>query len=254
MGLDLLGLGSAASGLGSLAGGFFGAKQAKKSNKLAMRQFNAQMDQSIQRRVKDAQAAGIHPLFALGASVGASPTLHAGQSDTGSMIGEAIAGAGRAATNYAASKGLQRVQAAQIRSAEASATRDEAEAQLALSRAKTIEQEFTSRGHDGFSGEAKLYPYGEKPASHGLVFGPAKHVAPEVPYSQSMGVRAGNIPERIRVVGRDGRAIDVINPELEFEFLPELLWARQKAQYWTTDQMTKFEQWMKRNGIRFHRR
>lgn len=151
MPLDLLGLGAAASGIGSIAGGLLGASSAKKSQKEAKRQFNLQLNESVQRRVADAKAAGIHPLFALGASVGASPTMHAGQSDTGSMVGEAISGAGRAATNYAQAKGLSAVQAAQIRSAEANATRDEAEAQLALSRSKRLEQDMTSRGHDSLS-------------------------------------------------------------------------------------------------------
>ena len=44
----------------------------------AQAQFDAQMDESIQRRVKDAELAGIHPLFAMGASSGASPTISAG--------------------------------------------------------------------------------------------------------------------------------------------------------------------------------
>lgn len=63
--------------------------------KMAREQFAAQMDESVQRRVKDAQAAGIHPLFALGGSVGASPTVSTGgyaqpPASTGSGIGDAL--------------------------------------------------------------------------------------------------------------------------------------------------------------------
>lgn len=182
MPLDLLALGSAATGLGSLASGFLGAKSSKKSLKEARRQFNAQMDESIQRRVADAKAAGVHPLFALGASVGASPTTIAGQSNTGSMVGESIAEAGRAVSNYAQGKGLQRVQQAQIRSAEANATRDEAEAQLALARAKKLEQDLGSQGRDALSA----------PEAEGLVTFPLPNTTtldPPVPIVTNKGKR-----------------------------------------------------------------
>lgn len=247
--MGLLDVGAALSGIGSVAGAVGSFSNAKKSGKEARRQFNQQMNESIQRRVADARAAGVHPLFALGASVGASPTITAGQYGSGSAVGDALQGVGGAIKGYSAAKGLQRMQAAQIRSAEASAARDEAEAQLALSNAKRVEQDMASRGHDGF----QMHAYGAK-KSPDLVFGPAEFVAPQVPFSQEVGVRAGNIPERIRMTGRDGRTIDVINPEANFEFLPELLWARQKAQYWTTDQMERFAQWLKKKGIKFHRR
>ena len=50
-------------------------RQRAKDRALAREQFDAQMDESIQRRIADAEKAGIHPLFAMGASVGAAPTL-----------------------------------------------------------------------------------------------------------------------------------------------------------------------------------
>lgn len=46
--------------------------------KQAQHQFDQQMDMSVTRRVRDAVNAGVHPLFALGASVGASPTIASG--------------------------------------------------------------------------------------------------------------------------------------------------------------------------------
>ena len=56
----------------AIAGGaaVLGSLTGSKGRKAATDQFNAQMDTSIQRRVVDAKKAGIHPLFALGGSVG----------------------------------------------------------------------------------------------------------------------------------------------------------------------------------------
>lgn len=95
--------------------------------KLAKDQFSAQMDQSIQRRVADAKKAGIHPLFALGSSPGASPTFIAGQSP----IGSAAASVARTVVTKGASKVLglgSQLQKAQLRAINASASRDEAAA------------------------------------------------------------------------------------------------------------------------------
>lgn len=50
---------------------------------LAAGQFNAQMDETIQRRVADGLKAGINPLAAIGASANVSPTIHAGGSSGG---------------------------------------------------------------------------------------------------------------------------------------------------------------------------
>ena len=117
-------------GLLDLGGGIADYKQAEKARKQAQHQFDQQMDHSVRRRVEDAQRAGIHPLFALGGSVGSSPTLSAGGgSPSGSAVGDS----------------LQRLLAL---NAEASAKRDEAEAQLALSQAKKIEQETHAMGRD----------------------------------------------------------------------------------------------------------
>ena len=96
---------------------------------MAQRQFDAQMDEQVQRRVADAEKAGIHPLFALGASVGASPTLSSGGRTQGSEAARAAQGLAR---NLAA---------AQI-------AKTEAEAQLAASQAARVRQDMNSQGRD----------------------------------------------------------------------------------------------------------
>ena len=79
-------LGSIISGVGSLIGGNSAAKAAKKEND---RQYDLARN-SIKYRVEDAQNAGIHPLYAMGA-----PTLSSSMQSTGQM-GQAVADAASA--------------------------------------------------------------------------------------------------------------------------------------------------------------
>lgn len=92
-----------------IVGGLFGSKSDKKAEAAAeaqrlqaQHQFDQQMDHKIRRQVADAKRAGIHPLYALGGSIGASPTISIaggnipGQSQLGSHMADAahnIAGA-----------------------------------------------------------------------------------------------------------------------------------------------------------------
>ncbi len=130
---------------GSLLGGLLGSssskKQAKKDRAMAQAQFDAQMDETIQRRVKDARSAGLHPLFALGASPGASPTAHiSGQSDSGSFMAE---GLGTAARSIA--KGMDPLQKAQIIKLSSAAKLDDAQAQVLRDK----ERNGTQTGNSG---------------------------------------------------------------------------------------------------------
>ena len=67
----------------------------------------------IRTRVADATAAGLHPLYALGASGGApaggSPSFMLGQSQSGSYLGPGIAAAGRAIGRAVSRGGRQRI-------------------------------------------------------------------------------------------------------------------------------------------------
>lgn len=167
MSLELLSLGL------DFMGGLMGQSNARRNFQLqqqglqqAQRQFDAQMDQSVQRRVKDAQAAGVHPLFALGASVGASPTISANASQ-GDNQGNPMQSA---LTAMAATLGV-------IEQNKASAKRDEAEAQLLDSERRRIEQELSQRGQD--KSVVNTYPYGTKVAP-ATDLGPVEPVVPQV--------------------------------------------------------------------------
>lgn len=125
---------------GSLLGGLFGSKQSDLPSQRAQAQFDQQMDHSVRRRVEDAKRAGLHPLFALGASPGASPTAHiSGQSDSGSLIGEGI---GQAARSVA--KAFDPATQAQLKNIESSTEANFAQAQLYRSQAKRAEVEANS--------------------------------------------------------------------------------------------------------------
>lgn len=220
-----------------LLGGIMGRKSQKRAtdaqNRLyqqslnqAQGQFDAQMDQSIQRRVSDAKKAGVHPLFAMGASVGASPTLSAGQpprQPTGSAMGDAL-------TAMSEKLGFNRVNAAQ-------AARDEAEAQLLNSQRKRIELELMSQGRDG----ARTYAYGEKPVEQGsdVAYGQPTFYQPEIP-KHAPGkphLVAGTKPGFIEIKMPDGRVVENYDPDLGLDEIGQINYALERARHYTTDAM-----------------
>lgn len=227
MSLELLSLGA------EFMGGLLGHSQQRKAArqnqrnyeyglKQAQAQFDAQMDQSVQRRVADAKKAGVHPLFALGASVGSSPTLSAGQpprAPTGSAMGRALEGMAR-------SLGV-------IEQNRASARRDEAEAALLASQTKRLEQEMSARGRD--SPSVRTYPYGTQPAAEDFKLGPAEYYMPQVPLSQRPGVRAGTEPGTIDVILPDRRKINIPSPDIGLDEIAQIDYAYQRAKHKTAD-------------------
>ncbi len=83
--------GSILSGLGSVVGGLFGSSAAKKDRKAQL----AYAQNGIQWRVNDAKKAGIHPLYALGASTPSytpvgSGGLANGIANAGNAIGAGV--------------------------------------------------------------------------------------------------------------------------------------------------------------------
>ena len=117
------GIGSALSGIGSVASAFSSDKPDYKHLK-----------KGIQWRVNDAKQAGVHPLYALGASVG-SPTI-----TTGSTGGDALQALGSVASQYGQATSQKAITAQQIKESEAltqshlaRAARDAMETQVSAS-------------------------------------------------------------------------------------------------------------------------
>ncbi|AXL14872.1 DNA pilot protein [Microviridae sp.] len=224
------------------------------SQKQAQGQFDSQMDESITRRVADAKNAGVHPLFALGASVGASPTLSSGNApkvETGSGMGDALA---RVADRIGESSRNK-----------AAAARDEAEAALLNSQRKRLESDFMSRGRDGSS--VKTYPYGEKPVEGPIQFGPDSprgkptYFSPEIPqHGKNPGVVAGTRPGEVRVRLADGSEMNLYDPDLGLDEIGQVRYVFQrmlhydrKASAWTKTQIKSAWQKAKKEFKSFKR-
>ncbi len=95
-------IGPILQGVGAVASAIGGGS--RKGRVTDVDQWNAWRDEhAVRRRVKDAELAGIHPLFALGASV-SSPTIGGGGSVAKAGIGRAVSGVGRSFSAYEAGK------------------------------------------------------------------------------------------------------------------------------------------------------
>ena len=224
--LDILSLGA------SVLGRSDAKKQAQRNRKESRRQFDAQMDESVQRRVEDARKAGIHPLFALGASVGASPTATFGGEPTGSGIGDAL--------NAIANRYSDRERS--------EAERNRAEAELLRTERKRLEQDLVSRGRDG--AQVRTYPVGAKKGPglsfSEVEFGPHEFYNPPVPLSKQTGVVAGTLPGTVDVIFPDGRKIRTFSSELEADEIKQFDILYQRAVHkgsdgfmWLRDQLRK---------------
>jgi hypothetical protein len=173
-------LGSIISAGGSLAGGLLSGKQSNKQANKAWRRQQEVAKNRLQWTVADAKKAGLHPLFALGAGGGSSAGgFIQGQSPMGSAIADAAAhiGSGLAGRKTGGEKLLAQ---AQIESINSQTRRNDAEAALALSRARRVADEANYR-QDG------LLQTGDE--STGVPSGKITPKAPEV-RSTTRGDRA----------------------------------------------------------------
>lgn len=239
--LDLLQLGLSAFGMGQANRANRKQWEAyQQQNAISQQQFREQMDTSVQRRVADAKKAGIHPLFAMGASVGASPTFQSGQAPTGSGMGDAIAG-------LAESLGMVDLNRAATERDRAAAKRDLAESQYLDTQKRLMMADFMSRGRDG----ARTYPYGSKKAGDAKVeYGPMgdpEFYRPQIPqHGSNPGIVAGTRPGEIDVKMADGSTVRLYDPDLgldeigqvRYVFQRMLHWDR-KASAWTKTQLRK---------------
>lgn len=222
-----------------LLGGAIGQSQQSKSQKRALwqaqKQFDAQMDESVQRRVKDAKAAGIHPLFALGASSGASPTITTdGQSAGPNPMQSALTAMAR--------------QLGVIESNHASAKRDEAEAALLDSQRKRIELDLL--GPSGNDAEAQVsagvttFPLDP---DTGRYLGPVEYYKPEIPHTQPgrPGTSAGRGPAYKEFQRDDGSVIRLYNEDLQADEIGQVWLALQE----TGNKGRQFANWLKQKGL-----
>lgn len=155
------------SGGFNLAGGLLGRSKRSSSQKhidyynslrasqawSAERAAHLERNRQIRLRVRDARLAGLHPLFALGASVNnqpASPTIvGGGQSDSGSLVGDALRETGQFISRYMSDREERergaRLMTLQERESAARVRESEANAKLAEVRASVAAQQANSR-------------------------------------------------------------------------------------------------------------
>lgn len=216
-GLDLLALGL------DFMGGLMGKKSEDRQNRLQMQearnQFNAQMDQSVQRRVKDATKAGVHPLFALGASVGASPTISA----QGEQRGDP----------RAAALGQMAATLNSLETNKAQAARDHAQAALFDSERKRIEQSLNAEGQDATALRKSGVRTIPLPASSGPYTGPLEVIPSQQiaakPYDR--GVEGGDHPLRRDYVDDTGQVIRGFSSESQMDEISQGKIAAAKARW-----------------------
>lgn len=186
-------------------GGLFGARSARKDaarlRRQQQRQFDESMDRTIQRRVRDAQLAGIHPLAALGATAGSGPTL------TGAGVGaegEAISRAGAAAGRTIKAKAIADAQLREINS-----RTDLNEATAGYYRSQAATRSSVNPGTDG--SQLDTSPVGE-----------ASYVPPQISKSKSTGVVAGMTPGTVDVRFPDGRVVRTFSEDLQADELKQI--------------------------------
>jgi len=189
----------------------------------------------IQARVADAKAAGIHPLFALGASGGYSGGgASFGQSRSGtqfstgglgSAIDRAMAEKSRKTRMGTLDAAQAEMQKAQIRNLNSRSQINEIEAMARSSEEAKGRQDVwsTGAGRGNFGdygvegGEARTFPLKSR--------GRDVHMRPLTQSSRS------SIPEMIEIVGDDGYRYRIVNPALGDEVAQgHYLWEKGKRQ------------------------
>lgn len=200
-----------------LLGHNYDRKVDKRNYNLAKYQFDAQMDQTIQRRVADAEKAGIHPLFAMGASAGASPTSSVTNSGAGGKAAAAL------------SEELTR---AQIRKTNAEADTEVAEARV-LSSAAQADQALASTGRD-LPAQAKAgLVAGEPDAGN-----PKVEILPRaVTATKERGVAAGRAPLFEEFVDDKGNVIRTYSTDSQMDELRQIDVAQQQLRNWLSQEL-----------------
>lgn len=135
-------------GIADIVGGFFDRSQ-ERDLRLSDRAFIREREDSrFQRGVRDARAAGLHPLFAMGAAGAGSPQFIAGQHSSGSALGDAVRAGGRTIDRYASFKANKRLRELQELNAEVDYRKNLLDEQLLASDVRRTVQNAGSQGRD----------------------------------------------------------------------------------------------------------
>ena len=203
------GVSAAANVLGGL-GGFIGGSRANKLSRAQFRESKRQFDvtrqdalNAIPNRVKDATAAGIHPLFAMGmnAPTSGNPII-AGDPNAGS---DAIGSAARGIARAAAVAEEAAIRKATIKSIEARTAADEAEAMYIRSKTAEVMHGIAATGFGRRAGYSSpdVNPDGSTTV-------PSEVVAAN---PDNSGLAAGTRPGFVKIKTPNGLVLNVPNSD-----------------------------------------
>lgn len=247
-------VGPAIQAAGSVLGGLLGGRGSSRGQNFqedAYREtFQWDVDKftnAIRYRVGDAKAAGVHPLFALGGSVGGGsgaqiPFADSGQATSGSWLQDGLESLGGAADAWLTEQDERRLRAdahreqmlerdmalqlhqAQVHKLEADTARSLAESQYYSSRAKTAATIAAA-----------------KPGTPAIAFQPGQQVAPPgqgAPRLANRPTDVGNkasVPMMIEYIRPDGSTAQAINPALGWDEIGQAFGLAQEARDMVSD-------------------
>lgn len=241
---------AAAQAGAELANTLYSARQTTDLSKQA-RQFasdtnvinRARDDTRMQRARADAEAAGLHPLFALGSAGAGSSSISMAPTPTGSFAGTGIARAGEAIADEIRARprrarqgrldaASQELHALAVRSAKGKIALDDAELMKRQSDLKFAEQRNLYWG----SGDT------------GLSSGGSSLMEQVLPYTSRQGIPVDqrpivqsarqSHPETVESVSRSGERLQLLNPDLGLDEVGQAEYLRLKAIGWTSRQLT----------------
>lgn len=217
----------------NLLGSVFNSRSQNKANKYnaamnraaldeTKRQFDQNFNHAISARVADAKRAGLHPLFALGGGVGASGGSFAPIPQSGSSLGDGISAAGAAASAALSRKGQRALQAAHLalqeKEVNSRVAKNEAEALLAASQAKRLEQEALSTGTDLQTLSGVSVPFGPPTAELRPKVTAVPRKKPKPPVRLEKQTRPHDVmPMQVPMRAPNGDVVMMWNPEGGFD-------------------------------------
>lgn len=196
----------------------------------------ARDDTKYQRAAADAKAAGLHPLFALGAggAGGGSPAMSVGSSPSGSHLGGGISRAAAQIGSRMTGADERALHAAQEQRSQESHTMDMAQEQLRLSALKRAEQKAIS-GID-------VWEPGQGDVAITHPIGTQLGVPLDKRPLSSTGRRS--VPMWMETMTKDGPS-RVLNPDMGMDEVGQVEFLRQQAEEWASRLLTKGRKSMK---------
>lgn len=221
-------LGTIGAGLGALsdAVGIGSALFGDQGADMPRSFYNAQLYQPIRIRVQDAQAAGIHPLFALGYQGSIGGPIPSGQSSTGSLVSDAVGRAAQRVDRMAASERARTLEDMQLAIGASQIRKNDADAVASLAEASRIRMAANRISND----EAAVLP---------SEYGPFKDEIPTVTRARPNDPSTLSGPPRpgyIEVMLQNGETISVPDPNIVESELPGF-------ELWVRDKWRRYQQW-----------